>query len=247
MKFPYNAVIRRGALNSFKIVMYSAYLYMKIPNNQGIISVYRSQEIARRAEGSLQESKVIHTIDEAKDQPQESDKQVKESVVSVDQPKPILLCGDVVDQTVFFDSQLSLKQEASLKRFLFHNKDVFTWSTNDLCGVDRSFIEHALNVGPNIKPRKQKLRKMSDDKTEGTKVEVKRLLSARVIREVAYREWLANTVMVKKSNGKWRMCIDFTDINKACSKDEFHLPRIDSLVDATTALELMSLLGCYSG
>jgi hypothetical protein len=198
MKFPYNAVIRRGVLNAFKTVLYSAYLYMKIPSNQGIISVYRSQEVARRAEGSLQESKVIRTIDEAKDQTQESDKQVKENIVSADQPKPILLCGDVVDQTVFFDSQLFSKQEASLKRFLFHKKDVFTWSANDLCGVDRSFIEHALNVDPNIKPRKQKLWKMSDDKTEGTKVKVKRLLSARVIREVAYQEWLANTIMVKK-------------------------------------------------
>jgi hypothetical protein len=53
--------------------------------------------------------------------------------------------------------------------------------------------------------------------------------------------------MVKKSNGKWRMCIDFTDPNKACIKDEFLLPRFDSLVDITATLELMSLLDCYSG
>jgi hypothetical protein len=76
---------------------------------------------------------------------------------------------------------------------------------------------------------------------------VKRLLSAGVIREVTYPEWLANTVMVKKANGKWRMCIDFTDLNKACPKDEFPLPRIDSLVDAAASSELMSLLDCYSG
>jgi hypothetical protein len=43
------------------------------------------------------------------------------------------------------------------------------------------------------------------------------------------------------------MCIDFTDLNKACPKDEFPLPRIDSLVDATASSELMSLLDCYSG
>jgi hypothetical protein len=64
---------------------------------------------------------------------------------------------------------------------------------------------------------------------------------------VKYPEWLANTVMVKKANGKWRMCIDFTDLNKPCPKDEFPLPRIDSLVDATASSELMSLLDCYSG
>jgi hypothetical protein len=55
---------------------------------------------------------------------------------------------------------------------------------------------------------------MSNDKAEGARNEVKRLLSAGVIREVIYPEWLANTVMVKKANGKWRMCIDFTDLNK---------------------------------
>jgi hypothetical protein len=88
---------------------------------------------------------------------------------------------------------------------------------------------------------------MSDDKAEGAQNEVKRLLSASVIREVTYPEWLANTVMVKKANGKGRMCIDFTDLNKTCPKDEFPLPRIDSLVDAAATSELMSLLDCYSG
>jgi hypothetical protein len=88
---------------------------------------------------------------------------------------------------------------------------------------------------------------MSDDKVEGARNEVKRLLSASVIREVTYPEWLANTVMVKKANGKWRMCIDFTNLNKACPKDEFPLPRIDSIVDAAATSKLMSLLDYYSG
>jgi hypothetical protein len=67
------------------------------------------------------------------------------------------------------------------------------------------------------------------------------------MREVAYPEWLANTVMVKKSNGKWRMCIGFTDLNKASLNDEFPLSRIDSLVDAAATLELMSFPDCYLG
>jgi hypothetical protein len=108
-----------------------------------------------------------------------------------------------------------------LTRFLFNNKYVFAWSANDLYGVNRDVIEHSLNVDPSFRPRKQRLRKMSDDKAEGAPNKVKRLLSAGVIREVKYPEWLANTVMVKKVNGKWRMCIDFTDLNKACPKDEF--------------------------
>jgi hypothetical protein len=140
-----------------------------------------------------------------------------------------------------------MSRKKTLLRFLFNNKDVFAWTANDLCCVNRDIIEHSLNVDSSFRPRKQRLRKLSDDKAEGAQNEVKRLLSADVIREVTYPEWLANTVMVKKANEKWRMCIDFTDLNKACLKDEFPLPRIDSLVDAAATLELMSLLDCYSG
>jgi hypothetical protein len=96
-------------------------------------------------------------------------------------------------------------------------------------------------------PRKQKLCKMSEGIAECAKAKVKKLLSAGVIREVAYPKWFPNIVMVKKSNGEWRMCIDFTYLNKAWPKDEFPLPRIDSLVDVAATSELMSLLDCYSG
>jgi hypothetical protein len=123
----------------------------------------------------------------------------------------MLLCEDIAEQKVLFGSQLSKEQEEALLKFLFNNKDVFSWSANDLCGVNRDVIEHSLNVDPTVRPRKQKLRKMSDDKAEGARNKIKRLLSARVIREVTYPEWLDNIVMVKKANGKWRMCIDFTD------------------------------------
>jgi hypothetical protein len=88
---------------------------------------------------------------------------------------------------------------------------------------------------------------MSEDKAEGARAEVKRLLVVGVIREVTYPEWLTNTIMVKKSNKKWRMCIDFTDLNKAYLKDEFPLPHIHSLIDAVATSELMSLLDYYSG
>jgi hypothetical protein len=159
----------------------------------------------------------------------------------------MLLCEDIAEQKVLLGSQLSEEQEKNLLRFLFNNKDVFAWSSNDLCGVNRDVIEHSLNVDLSFRPRKQRLQKMSNDKAEDARNEVKRLLSASIIREVKYPEWLANTVMVKKANGKWRMCIDFTDLNNACPKDEFPLPRIDSLVNAAALLELMSLLDYYSG
>ena len=76
---------------------------------------------------------------------------------------------------------------------------------------------------------------------------VDKLLFANFIREVYYSEWLANVVMVKKSNGKWRMCVDFTDLNKACPKEIFPLPRIDQLVDSIAGHELLSFMDAFSG
>ena len=74
-----------------------------------------------------------------------------------------------------------------------------------------------------------------------------KLKQAGAIKEVFYLEWLANTMVVKKKTNKWRVCVDFTDLNKACLKDPFRLPRIDQLVDATTGHPWMSLLDAFQG
>ena len=76
--------------------------------------------------------------------------------------------------------------------------------------------------------------------------EVNKLLVANFIREVYYPEWLANVVMVKKANGKWRMCVDFTDLNNTCLKDSFPLPRIDQLVDSTAGHKLLTFMDAFS-
>ncbi|XP_059436668.1 uncharacterized protein LOC132169694 [Corylus avellana] len=77
--------------------------------------------------------------------------------------------------------------------------------------------------------------------------EVEKLLKARFIEEVYYPDWLANVVLVKKCSGKWRICVDFTDLNKACPKDSFPLPRIDVLVDSTAGCSLLSFMDAFSG
>ena len=73
-----------------------------------------------------------------------------------------------------------------------------------------------------------------------------KLLAANFIREVYYPEWLANIVMVKKANGKWRMCIDFTDLKSACLKDSFPLPRIDQLMDSIAGYKLFTFMDAFS-
>ena len=79
------------------------------------------------------------------------------------------------------------------------------------------------------------------------KAKVQMLLNTNVIREVKYSEWLVNVVLVPKKNGKTRMCIDFTDLNKACKKDPFPLPRIDTSIDKAVGCKRFSLLDCFSG
>ena len=102
-------------------------------------------------------------------------------------------------------------------------------------------------MNKNFRPKKQKLRKMSDEKVQAINAEVQRLLDANVIHEIMYPTWMANTVPVKKKNGKWRMCVDFTDLNKACPKDEYPLERVDKIVDDAANSEMLSLLDMFSG
>jgi hypothetical protein len=79
------------------------------------------------------------------------------------------------------------------------------------------------------------------------KEEVGKLLKAGFIQEIKCPEWIANTVLVKKSNGSWRMCVDYTDLNKACPKDPFSLPSIDQLVYTTTRFRCLSFMDAFSG
>jgi Reverse transcriptase (RNA-dependent DNA polymerase) len=158
-----------------------------------------------------------------------------------------LLNHEKEDKKITIGAEAPAEDQQQLVMFLHKNNDVFAWSPRDLQGVSRNIIQHKLNVDPKAKPRKQKLRKASGEREEAAKAEVEKLLDAGVIREVMHSEWLANPVLVRKSNGKWRMCIDFTDLNKACPKDDFPLPRIDQLIDSAAGCEMLSFLDAYAG
>ena len=91
-------------------------------------------------------------------------------------------------------------------------------------GIDPSVIIHRLNVSHSFPPIRQKKRVFALEQDQVIAEEVRKLQEASFIRDVYYPDWLVNVVMVKKTNEKWRMCVDFTDLNKACPKDSYPLP-----------------------
>ena len=131
--------------------------------------------------------------------------------------------------------------------FLKEHKDVFAWFHEDMPGINPSVIIHRLNVDPPHMPVIQKHHRFNPERYTTIIKEVDKLLKAKFIREAHYPEWLANVIMVKQPNEKWRICIDYRDLNKACPKDSFPLPRIDQLVDApldmTYSASSMHILG----
>ena len=115
-------------------------------------------------------------------------------------------------------------------------------------GVPKELIEHSLKVNEKATPKKQRLRRFAQDKREAIKKELAKLLAAGFIKEVYHPEWVANPVLVKKkNNNEWRMCVDYTDLNKHCPKDPFGLPRINQVMDSTAGYALLCFLDCYSG
>ena len=114
-------------------------------------------------------------------------------------------------------------------------------------GLDLDFITHKLNVDPLVPPKKQKSRRSAKPYVEAVKDEVEKLNQAGAIKEVFFLKWLSNTIVVKKKNEKWRVCVNFTDLNRAYPKDPFPIPKIDQLVDATYGHPRMSFLDSFQG
>jgi hypothetical protein len=160
---------------------------------------------------------------------------------------PISIAEGESQRQFLIGDSLSEEHKSQLLTLLDKYQDVFAWTPYEAPGVDLEFVCHELNVSPEYKPVIQKARRTSPQHAEAVREEVERLLKIEAIREVLYPQWLSNTVVVKKKNGKWRVCVDFTDLNKACPKDPFPLPKIDQLVDSTASHERMSFLDTFQG
>nr|KYP49416.1 Retrovirus-related Pol polyprotein from transposon 297 family [Cajanus cajan] len=137
-------------------------------------------------------------------------------------------------------TSLSPEDVEKLIEVLKVNISAFAWHAKDMPGVDPDFMCHRLAIDPGAKPVIQKRRKFGEEKRKAIAEETNKLLMAGHVREIQYPTWLANVVMVRKSSGKWRMCTNFTDLNKSCPKDSYPFPNIDCLVDGASGYELLS-------
>ena len=119
------------------------------------------------------------------------------------------------------------KAKQDLVQVLKKSTDVFAWSHEDMPRIDPRVITHHLNVSSSYTLVCQKRRVFTLEWDNAIKEEVQKLETLEFVLKGYYPDWLANVVMVKKANGKWRMCMDFTNLNKACPKDSYPLPCID--------------------
>nr|GEW47029.1 reverse transcriptase domain-containing protein [Tanacetum cinerariifolium] len=133
---------------------------------------------------------------------------------------------DFPDQEVAIRGMLSDKGRTELCSILKKNLGIFAWQPSDMTGVPRG---------------------QAPERAKAIQAEVQKLVEAGIMREVYYHDWLYNPVMVKKHDGSWRMCVDFTDLNKACPHDCYPLPEIDWKVESLCGYPFKCFLDAYKG
>ena len=239
----YNMLLGRPFLNAIKAIPSAYHMMIKFPIVSGVEMVRGDQRVAREWYSASMKQKAVDNIymDEI---------DMRDEVLTQPEPskelEPVSLDNDP-EHLAYIGFKLAEDLKSLLIHFLRQNKDIFAWKQADMGGIDPTVITHRLNVSPSFKPIKQKRRCFTPERQKAINEEVGKLLQAGAIREVEYPEWLANVVLVKKENSKWRLCIDFNDINRADPKESFPLLRIDLIVDATAGHELLSFMDAFFG
>ncbi|XP_058208180.1 uncharacterized protein LOC131321193 [Rhododendron vialii] len=222
----YNAIIGRAWLHKMRAISSTYHQMVRFPGSNGIERIRGNQRVAHQCLISIikkaPKAKMVQAVEVPK-QPTIEDVRGNPAEKVVDEGLKKIQINKIDPKRYFLIGEnLSKKEEEELIGFLKEHVDMFAWVPEEMPGVDANHIDAIIK-------------------------EVDRLLEAKAIREVYYPEWLSNTVVVKKKNGKWRVCVDFMNLNKACPKDSFPLPRIDQLVDATAGYGRMSFLDAYRG
>ena len=127
-----------------------------------------------------------------------------------------------------------------------HNKDVFAWTHFDMPGIHPSVASHRLNVIPSLRPIRQKVRRFHLDRQMIIQSEVDKLLTTGFIKEVKYSDWLAIVVVNPKKGEKWRVYVNYTNLNDTCLNDSFPLPRIDQIVDSIIGHGMLYFIDPFS-
>ncbi|XP_073152356.1 uncharacterized protein [Henckelia pumila] len=244
----FNGILGRPALSDFRAVASTYHQKLKFPSGKEVGVVRGDQKAAR-----------LCYVNEVKVDAKRSRREVeivligraprvlgqKIFLMSEEDHEKVELSPGA--QMVKLAADLSSSMRQSLIDCLKENKDVFAWSVLELTGVSADVMVHRLNIFAGAKQVKQKKRHFKLEKDKVIKKDVNELLKSGHIREVQFPTWLSNVVLVPKSSGKWRMCVDFRDLNKACPKDCYPLPRIDQLVDSTAGHQYLCFMDAYQG
>ena len=166
---------------------------------------------------------------------------------SVADPLQPLCLSDSSNHVTYASSLLTLEELKILEGVLHQNKDVFAWTHSDMPKIHPPVGSHRLNVIPSSRPIRQKVRRFHPDRQKIIQSEVDKLLTSGFIRKEEYLNWMVNVVVVPKNGEKWRVCVDYTNLNDVFPKDSFSLPRIDEIVDSTVRHEILSFIDAFFG
>ncbi|KAL0446355.1 UNVERIFIED_CONTAM: Transposon Tf2-12 polyprotein [Sesamum latifolium] len=181
--------------------------------------------------------------EDAEDAPLELDEGVK---ATVDELKEVNLGNTEDPQPIYTSASLTQEEEGAYITLLHEFKDLFAWSYKKMPGLDPKVAMHHLSVKRNS-PVKQGQRRSRHELIPLIETEVNKLIEVGFIREVKYPLWISSIVPVRKKNGQIRVCVDFRDLNNACPKDDFPLPIVELMIDATTGHEALSFMDRSSG
>ncbi|XP_052177535.1 uncharacterized protein LOC127791591 [Diospyros lotus] len=257
----YNVVLGRPVMNELDMVTSTRALTVKFPTTNETGCVRGEQHLARRCyEDAVKmgtRGKKVNVVTEGAQRPSSRsgvsydldprEVDCDKATGPVEELEEVPISEVDAERCLKLGKNLAPEVKCQLIEFLKTNLDVFAWNHEDMVGIAPEVMSHRLNIDPSYKPVRQKRRPMTPERYAALKEEVDKLLVNGFIREAHYPVWVANPVLVKKKNGKWRTCVDFTNLNKACPKDSFPLPRIDQLVDATARHQLLSFMDAYSG
>ncbi|CAA0808228.1 Unknown protein, partial [Striga hermonthica] len=242
----YNVILGRPALNAFQAVVSTYHMKLKFPVGNRVGEARGDQRLSRTCYQIALRTNQRTEGKEGK-KPMMSEKRPRNSDLEPHGELMEIQIGETKEQTTKVGKDLEAELRNQLIALLREFRDVFAFTPEELTGIDPAVMEHKLNVDPLRKPVKQRLRRHGEEIDKAIEVEVDKLLRAGHVKEIQFPEWISNTVMVRKALNKWRMCIDFRDLNLACPKDHYPLPRIDQLVDSTAGCELLSMMDASQG